>query len=250
MKKLPETALEHNWIAKYLRKWIIWEDKPTDGFRAKHLIPQDFNAYCKILHSVYADLDIAEDARTWNDVAYNSEEYRRLAERTAFPRPNFRAQRIRWAQLAREKGIVVTPQISLEILGRSFPVRLVAPYEGEMDEETASRLTEVLTQHTSNGSYYVGYYAQDSTTAVPDVLEGNLAEGLFTIPPSEVMPGDPVYWGAIDKGWCIALDYDSHFSLFAGSADLVRLLLNDPILECIGIDDDARLYRDRTLPSE
>ena len=241
MKKLPEADLAHNWIAEYLRKWIIWEDKPTDGFRAKHLIQQDFNAYCKILNSVYVDLDIAEDTRTWNDVAFNSKEIRRLAERTPFSHPNFRAQRVRWAQLAREKGIVVTPQISLEILGRSWPVRLVAPSEGEMDEETASRLTEVLTEHTRNGLYYVGYYTRDSTTTIPDVLEGDLAEGLFTIDPSEVMPGDPVYWGAIDKGWCIALDYDSDFSLFAGSADLVKTLLNDPILECIGIDSDARL---------
>jgi len=250
MKKLPETALEHNWIAEYLRKWIIWENKPTDGFRAKHLIPQDFSAYCKILHSVYVDLDVADESRTWNEVTYNSKEYRRLAERTTFSRPNFRAQRIRWVQLAREKGFVITPQIDLDLVGRPWPVRLVAPSEGEMDEETASRLVEVLTQHTENGSYYVGYYTMESTTAIPDVLEGNLADGLFRIRPRQVMPGDPIYWGATDRSWCIALDYDSEFSLFAGTADLVKALLNDPILECIGIDSDARLYRDRTLPSE
>jgi hypothetical protein len=228
MKEIFDLS-KRNWISENLLPQF-----PNNEWKFGHVIPQGFDAYCKILPTIYEDLDITDEARTWNDVKFNDNdiEFQYLAARDVVYKLNFRGQRIRLEQLAIKNKIPFTHKVLDSLYHRQWPIRLVKASEGEMDAETAHHLSRVFAQIEIGDKYYFSYYGWEKLR----ILEGNLSEGLITIESGKLVPGDSLYWWDTDKRWCVAVDYDSEFSLCGASFDVINALLNDPELECFSID--------------
>lgn len=234
MKEILDQS-ELNWITDRLLpepQDKNWRDRK---WKFGHVIPQGFGSYCKILHSIYEDLDIGDETRTWNDVKIdiNNSEYRSLTARDVVYKLNFNGRRIRLAQLAAQNNIPFTHQVLDSLYRGQWPVRLVGATEGEMDFETAHHLARVFYQFTNDNKYYFGYYDWEKGL---QILEGNLADGLVTIDAKKYVPGTSLYWWATDRSWCVAVYGDSEFSLCGASLDLINALLADPNLEGFKID--------------
>lgn len=209
-----------------------WRDRK---YKFGHVIPQGFGSYCKILHSLYVDLDIKDETRTWNDVKIDvdNSEYKSLMARDVVYKINFNGRRIRLAQLAAQNNIPFTHQVLDSLYRGQWPVRLVGTTEGEMDSETAHHLARVFSQFTNDNKYYFGYPDWEKGLRI---LEGDLTDGLVTIDAKKYVPGNTLYWWATDKSWCVAVYGDSESSLCGASPDLINALLADQNLECFKID--------------
>jgi hypothetical protein len=227
MKDILDVS-EINWIAKGIFL------KPQD-IKFGHVIPQGFEAYCKILNSVFEDLSIESKTQSWNDVDPVSLDA--LESRETLRGINFNGQRILFRELAREYEILYTHKILNELYANVFKeewrIRYVVTNEGELDFETARNLGNVLANFTKGNKYYFSFEGWEKGL---QILEGDIADGLITIPCTDYVPGNTLYWWAKDKSWCIALDSDSQFSLCGASLDVINALVNTPELECFRID--------------
>lgn len=241
MIKEIKNISEYNWIEEGLEKWP--ENPTKDGFRIWHAIPKGFPAYCKILPPIYLDLDYSQDSRTWADIKRQSKDEFLLSNRLTFPKPNFKAQRILWKELAKLHKTPFTAQISDHHLwSYSWPIRYVSGgAEGEIAPEVAIRLSELLST-TISGEYFFSYFdGAVWNDCIRRIFKSSISSGIHILQMSEMLPGTQAYWWGIKRDWCLVVDYDSDFSFFGGSEDLIDQLSRDSIIECIRVEIDTRL---------
>jgi hypothetical protein len=207
---------------------------PIGNPKFGHLIPQGFEAYCKIFHSAFEDLDVLDKSRSWKDIDVASSEYKHLASRKLVHGINFNGRRVWLKDLAKDYKIPFTHKGVNELTRQVFwLIRYVTTNEGEMDFQTASNLSRVLASFTTEKIYYFSFYGWEKDL---QILEGNLDEGIMNIESKKSVPGSPTFWWASDKSWCVVLDYDSNFSLCGASIETINALINDSELECLRID--------------
>jgi hypothetical protein len=228
---------EINWITNRIFPKPQEKEWRYGQYKFGHVIPQGFEAYCKILSSIFEDLNIENKMQSWNDVEYLSAESKVLNSRDVLRGINFNGQRILFKELAREYKIPYTHQIldelHINVFNRNWRARYVVTSEGEMDFETAKNLSNVLSRFTEDNKYYFSFWGREKGL---QVLEGDITDGLMTIDSRDYVSGNDQYWWAKDKSWCVALGCDSEFSLCGASLDVINALVNAPELECFRID--------------
>lgn len=240
---------EYSWIEDQLEKYLV--NPREEGFRVWHIIPKGFQAYCKILPPIYEDSELSNDLRSWAEIQYKSEERRLLENRNTFPDFNFPAKRVLWKELAQLQGTQYTPQISKrDLWNSSWPIRYVgSASEGELPPEIASRLSKLLSVNGKNNEYFFSYVdGDDWKKPYSRLYKAAFSGQLRRIKMSEMFPGSVAYWWGANHDWCLCMDYDLDFAFFGGSKELVELLIIDNVLECIGIEINARYNTYWSMP--
>jgi hypothetical protein len=251
-------------------RWIT--DRPISEVDFKHvkrggapvlnLIPQGFDAYCKILHPIYKyDLSFDFPIPLTKQTSYNdlwqlgktmSVGGRRIDE-LAMELRNAQGdgERVRWRELIDELGLTWVPEVNEHSLtfqsGGSWPFYLEAPGEGYYEDDVLDRLLAILSEYTPGGTcyYYFDYMTTDDLE--PRLFIGTLGEakGAFAGVRDYQRP---TYWWAADQSWCLCSDYDLSFTLFGGPQAAVDAMLQDQIIEAIEISEATQLgyWADRT----
>jgi hypothetical protein len=125
---------------------------------------------------------------------------------------------------------------------RSWPVAILPPPEGSLDEESLHALLETLSRHSVDGprtscvAFYASLPAGDFDTlhvwrgplaAVPELLEAH--GGSYSLSPTNLWP--------TDRSWFIWTDYDLEGTKVSGSKDLIDALKSHLALETVDWPD-------------
>src|SRR5437899_1572162 len=155
-----------------------WIDENTDTLLAgtnpewrgnfvSHCVPSIYSAYLKILHPIYEDLSISDRSITWNDLKEmpsdpNDPVDQLLGEATIVYGGEYQTdslRRIRWKELADQRGLIFHPEINVDTFTRSFEERswpryLIGPDEGLLEDESCKRIVDTLASSADSQKCY------------------------------------------------------------------------------------------------
>lgn len=227
-------------------------------YRVRHDVPPIYDAYLKLLHPIWENLDIPDFEETWDmwDKAQPKPEglhpmveiFGRATLQRSSPGQPFRRRRISWRSLGRLYGVEMRPTISVDAFTQMFPDgswprRLVGPSEGRMAPEAADALAGHLARHTPNGRCRLYFWLLTACDMVDHHFLADLAELPSAWIEDDNLHASPTYWFAEDLSWTVYTDWDSSETLIGGSRALADDLLRDPTIECIEVTADTPLGR-------
>jgi hypothetical protein len=227
-----------------------WFVERTDAVRqlvVGGFIPAGFEAYGRIFHPAYADVQLT--------------------------------QRVRWSQIAHWSGRSLTPESSFCSI--AFPAmeppcpppwRLREPWD-VMDYTDRDELVRILANHTGDDAtcsfciwngygmnpFFIGEGRQRSRGIDPRDPNGGVPEFVAVGPrvhvsgsdyylvngpletAAEFCVGPNAYWPA-DHSWCVVTTLDAESTLVAGSAALIQELIGSDGLECVATRIDAAVF--------
>ena len=225
-----------------------------------HCIPPIFPCYAKVFHPIYEDLSVEDEEQTWQDDAgaepavpqtqVDQSIQDALSSSTlAYGGigPGSRPIRIRWAELARRLGLSFVPTLSSWSFtrlfpGGSWPRRLIGPEEGTLASTEREALIFILRRNTNTGRCLFHFWYLATSEWTGDLLfEGSLNDARRF--PDEVpsVRCTPTHWFPEDRSWLVCTDYDLTFTLVGGPENLIRELLDHPVLECVPVQPGTRV---------
>jgi hypothetical protein len=182
-------------------------------------MPDGFAAYCKIMHPLYR-----EDGPSYSRI--ESEDW---------------SSRVSWRDMATAFDVPFDSMLSWDSFWRSDRQRLerarLSTSEGNPGLRFCERTGGILQSHTTTPVYlwFSGTLRAVVDSSIPEVVEADLAELVDIV--RDVSHGyNPEYCWPDDRSWCFQTDYDSDFSLVAGSQALVDQIMQDDDLEAIAVD--------------
>lgn len=266
MRKIEDFSLVDRLLA--LRTPHPWEGTPVDARNpvqrtpyalVRHDVPPIFEAYVRILHPIYENLEISDFEETWQDYDSTQEIPKDASglvrifrsagtlERSS-PQEDFIGRRITWRSLAEIVGLefrsTLQPRDFTRLFrGESWPRRLVGPSEGRFEPAACDALARILSRHTAGGRAYFYFDCFRRIDMKPDLRFGALEEiaAFWSNDPEFHAP--PAYWFDEKPTWCVNSDWDSSHTLVGGSCGLVDELLASSELECVRVDPDTRTDR-------
>jgi hypothetical protein len=217
-----------DWVVARLAPWQL------DGrwIRVRSMVPSGFDAYGRLLHP----------ARSFDETRreYSS---------------------VRWAELARRRGIELRAETTFRSIGwadpsvdRVNPARLVAglhcePADGNTEPEELASLVGFLAEWTSTpDTIWCCVWEGYGWNELPRPGEGPprvhlehrdclLCTG--TIDDVTSLEGQaPTMWWPEDRAWCVRTDVDGYCTLIAGSAACIEALVSLEAVEVIPVDAD------------
>lgn len=230
------------------------------GARVSEFLPDQFEAYVKVLHPIYVDEGVVDRSVTWDQVDKRQRAPGRtphdrvdevIADATLVgggPEETTSSSRIRWAELAERYGVRVGPELDKETFtdafGGSWPRYLFLPEEGDLEEALLRVLVDHLANHTGPDEPCVFYYWLLKTDHLDweRVFEGALRSVLHE-PANWDVWGSPSAWWPSSRTWCVVTDFDAAFTLVGGPRDLIDALVEDGELETIAVSPHTRLDR-------
>lgn len=241
MMQITNYSKPPTWIEARLRKDHGIHD---DEYTISHIVPDRYEAYCKLMNPIFRDPTVADYSIMWNQENDNETV------------TNHKNERVFYKELAVCYDIplpaICDKAISIK-LNDQFPRYLFSETEeGSMDREVYENLLKHLVSHTGEQSSYFYYdemkiLSSNSYSGIPAELSGKLYVGSL----GEVLDffenidlnHTPTFWWPEDKSWCVATDYDCSYSVVGGSRELINELLNDKELEAIEVDIHMRIDR-------
>ena len=205
LKKLDDLS-EFDWISA--SRWPLGsrEDR-GDGHTIRHLLPDSFESYYKILHPMYRDTSVADESRKWR----REDKFR---DRDLV--------RITWKELAKKFGVPYHRQINPHAFGRTleggWPRYIVSASEGELDAPYLARLGQVLSRHTSSTCWYFEYFQVATEFILTDELYVGELSDLASANEHAHCRSGPTYWWPEDRAWCVCTDYDLSFTVVGSTA--------------------------------
>lgn len=214
------------------------ENKERVGNFVSHCVPKRYEAYCKLLHPMYADANVTDRSVMRDESDDRVEDQARV-----------QGERVLYKDLAKECGMQYTREISSgtfwRAFGHHFPRNLIGAEEGNIDEETCRRIMELLTPFTGNQPCYFHYFFLKASDWTDLNIDGKLFTGKLKeaqlLYKNESVDGAPTYWWPEDKSWCVCTDYDLTFTLIGGTREIVDKFLADDFLECIEVESNTRI---------
>lgn len=196
------------------------------------LVPAGFEAYVRILHPAYRDVD---------------------GDRRDEPIP--------WSEVARMLGKSVHPLVQFtKLAGRTDDERWqwgMAPAEGRLPDEVAQPLVRVLRGHTKTPSecWYALWYGYGDLYALdgydPDTYPHVKSPGreyLLFKGPLDDLPklgssggDDPTMWWPDDRAWFVATEIDLDSTYVGGSAECIAAIMGEQQLETFPASLDDRV---------
>ena len=192
--------------------------------RVMNLLPPVFEAWRKVLHPMYRNVEI--DGHV------------------------MRGPRVRWEEMAREHGLAFGPEIHLASFARAFPggrwpLRMQAPREGTLDAETCMAVIEILEAHTRAEHcyfYYTGVSANysDEEGFARQLYRGT-ARDVLEFEGMAAVNATPEYWWPEDRAWCVHTDWDTAFTLIGGPEAAMEDLARHPEIESLRLEATSRV---------
>ena len=230
------------------------------GNFVSHCVPRIFPAYCKIFHPVFEDLSVSDRTISWNDLEEKGDVSdpvdNLLSTSVTVYGGEYDAaalRRLRWSDLATQRGLTFHPEINEDTFTRNFPGRswpryLIGPEEGQLDDDACHRIVRHISSLFRNPDCLFLYDLIATADWESDLLfEGELQD-VFAAREVEGVNSSPNRWWPEDRTWFIHTDYDLTFTLIGGESELIDALLSDDQLECIRVEPDHRIdYRADTI---
>lgn len=197
-------------------EWIsmnLWElgRRPDggEGHTMRHLLPDHFEAYYKIMHPIYRDTSILDEEIQWS----NESEF---DERNLI--------RIKWLDLCQKYGVEYNKYLSSNSFQRVFrdgwPRYLLGAIQGELESDLRDALVEILVQFCSTNRWYYKFFLC-STKDFEEALYVGDRKYLAAIQSVAEAKSGPEYWWPEDQSWCVCSDYDSQFTIVAASKNAI-----------------------------
>jgi hypothetical protein len=252
MHPCPDDVFE--WI-RARREEFLPRDKPDWKSLVSNLIPQEFEAYAKILHQIDASYKNIDDPLTASEISLlKIPPCTKLRSFVENVRKENRGPRIRWRELANLFGVPFEAEICHEWFRASmeepgcWPRFLGGPDDGTLNVEELPTLLSILRPFAANQTCFfrfseIGFIATDKPIqfcGALDELSTFLATGQYQFTPEYCWPAD--------HSWCVCTDYDLTFTIVAGSKELVSSVLNDATLEAIQITAQTRIDNYAPIP--
>ena len=253
MHPSPNEAFE--WIRRGRQKFPPRVDSNWKGIFVSGLIPETFEAYAKILHTIeatYKNIDAPLTERE-NEILQipRCKELRSFVERL---REERRGTRIRWKKLADLLSVPFQAEICHEWFRTTmekpecWPRFLVGPSEGFLSAEELSEVVSVLDYYTNRQDCFfrfseiafIGTEKQILFSGALDELSQFLADGRYQLTPE--------YWWPSDHSWCLCSDYDLDFTFVGGPNELISKLLNSATLEVFEVTPETRVDSFAPIP--
>jgi hypothetical protein len=232
--------------------------KDWKGNFVSHLLPDKFEKYIKVLHTIYEDTSIIDKEITWNqnkkksfDIFKNRALIKLLTNATittSTPSDGFIGKRIKWVDLCEKYNLPFTKTINVKSFIKqfpenSFPRYLVGPSEGILTKEEISELISLFKPYCNTDNCYFYYdslvFGEIEQTAL---YQGQISELMELVDNEKMTFGyAPTYIWSSDKKWCINSDYDLSFSVIGCNREIADKLLSSSLLETIEIDINTRI---------
>lgn len=245
-----------DWILQNLDEHKSGDD--WNGNFISHLLPDRFERYVKILHSIYEDLSITDKKITWNQTEQKNikkifdDPVKNLLTKATMTfsslNEDFEGVRVKWIDLANKYNVPFKKTVNVNTFinhfpQNSFPRYLVGPTEGILESHENNELIKILNPFCLNSECYFYY---DSLVFADfdrvDLYKGKLSELLDLINNKELTFGySPTYIWSDKKDWCLNTDYDLSFSVIGCSGEIAERLLSSEILETIEVNRKTRI---------
>jgi hypothetical protein len=232
--------------------------KDWNGNFISHLLPDNFERYIKVLHTIYEDPSITNKETSWNQIEQekikdlvNDPVKTLLSQSTmAFSSlgSGFVGNRIKWLDLANRYNLPFRKTINVNSFlkhfpGNSFPRYIVGPAEGTLESHEIIELIKILTPYCDNMECY--FYYDSLVFGDPDredFYKGRLSEFIDLANNHELTFGDsPTYIWSEKKDWCINTDCDLSFTVIGCNNEVAEDLLSSVILETVEVDRETRI---------
>jgi hypothetical protein len=211
LKRLQDIT-EFEWIST--ARWQLGSrGDGGEGHTLRHLLPDTFAAYFKILHPLYQDVSIDDRSRAW--AAGDKFRVSDLVRTT-------------WKQVASEHGVpyhrLINPDAFTKAFGGTWPRYLLGPDEGTLDADLLKQLGHVMSKQTSSNRWYFEYFIVATADIESDELYVGDDSDLLTANEQAGCRAGPTYWWPDDRAWVVCSDYDLAFTVVAASQAAVQEL--------------------------
>lgn len=207
-----------------------------------------------VFHALYERPGVAKGSATWNSSTESSADAETATEAIVAGSTHVYSspgsddeigRRIRWKALAESLGVPWSLDIGVDSIrdacGGSWPAHLWGPEQGSLDDEQLGVLAKLMTQAgaTSTAIATHPFFRCDPmgnwrwTFNVQDIL--NVRQhpiNTFGDGPSQVM--------AADGSWYLLQDIDHPYTLLLASDDVIREVLQHPVLETLEVPPTDR----------
>lgn len=253
MRPCPDDVFE--WIRSGRQKSPPRADSDWKGITVAGLIPEKFEAYAKILHTIEAtykniDAPLTERENVILKIP-KCKELRSFVERL---REERRGARIRWKTLAQLLGVAFQTEICHEWFRTTmeeagcWPRFLVGPGEGFLNDQELPEVVSILGALTGSQDCFfrfseIAFIATDKPILFCgdlNELSQFLADGRYQLTPE--------YWWPSDRSWCLCSDYDLNFTFVGGSKNLISSVLNNATLEALKVTPQTRVDSFAPMP--
>ena len=209
-----------------------------DGHTIRHLLPDQFESYYKILHPMYRDTSVSDTTRTWR----NND---RIIDRNL--------ERVSWRDVANKYSVPYHRQINsyayTAAFGGKWPRYLVAADEGTLDRVLLSAVSDVLARYTSSTKWYCEYFLVATKELRSDELYVGTKFDLMSANEQTGCSAGPEYWWPEDRAWCVCTDYDLDFTIVGSSRKAAEDIANTSGIEGFEMDISDRIdYRSHASP--
>jgi hypothetical protein len=239
MYPCPDAAFE--WI-RTGRAEVLPRDIPDWKNCVSNLIPQEFEAYAKILHQIDASYKNVDNPLTASEITLlKIPPCTRLRSFVENVRKENRGPRIRWSELAQLFVVPFEAEICHEwfvaVMEESgcWPRFLAGPDEGFLNADELSAALSALHPFARNEECFFRFAELPFITTDKPILFRGVLRELRTFLDDGKYQFTPEYWWPVDHSWCVCCDYDLTFTIVAGSKELVSNVLNNVTLEAIQV---------------
>jgi hypothetical protein len=245
---------EFDWI-RTGRAEPLSHDDPNWKCLVSNLIPNQFEAYAKILHQVDASYENIDHPLTEREIVIlKIPPCTKLRSFVENLRKDGRGPRIKWRALAQLFGVPFESQICHEWSRTTmeepgcWPRFLRGPDEGNLNARELSDVFSVLRPFTGNQDCHFRFARQPLKESDWDFVFRGAMEDIPTFLRDNKYQFTPEYWWPTNRTWCLCSEYDLKFTLLAGSNDLISAVLNSTTLEALEVNPQTRIDDSAPLP--
>lgn len=240
--------VEFNWIAKGREEPNPRgrEDPLWTGNKIRHLLPEKFEAYVKILHGLAGRYDSIDAPLSQQELTVLNipacDQLRELVEGT---QAKDGSTRLKWRDVADRLALPFSSEITddwfrARLEPGCWPRYIYGPDNGYLEHEDYSALLELLTDRTpSERCFFRLAEVPFVLTEQPLLYEGTMGE--VTSIPTTSSWNFPEYWWPFSRKWCLCSDYDLPFTVIGGTRELIHEILESDMLETIEVFPDTRI---------
>lgn len=230
--------------------WIKSSTTTSKEPSVSDCIPPLFEAYCKVLHTIYIDTSIEDLNITWDDYIKSNRDFNpddpieNLLSNATYnygqPDEDFEGVQVSWKDLAKSFNIKFVPELNAESFTKKFkngswPRYLVGPTEGLLTEQETNTIINIISDMYPNEDVYFRFFLMSTIKLENDLFfKGKLTDYLLFQNSKEVISSPNHVWPQ-SKEWCVCTDYDLTFTLIGGSRQLINNFLNSDDLECLEV---------------
>jgi len=234
-------------------------------YRVRHVVPERYEAYAKILHPLYELPDVEDRELTWDEwersrweeeerqgTGTDSDFARLVREKTTTwigatdGREDVR--QVSWRTLTERYGMAYVPELShwsfKVAFEKSWPRYLTGAQEGNLDPREAWALLECLRPHAEERCRF--WFCWADTWSEKEDRTDAIAEGDLYDLPHAMVAGHadwPTAIWPLGENWFVGSDPDLSFTLIGGPRPLIDTVLADPRLETFEVSASMGISR-------